>query len=87
MEFSDPCLILENVSITYEILFDTAYIKTVTLKLMTENTGLAKEELIQETNRRARYIEDLVQDRIFEYDEVAKRLFEHHRILRTSRNN
>jgi len=37
MEFSGPCLTLEDISITYEILFDTAYIKTVTLKL--KNTG------------------------------------------------
>jgi len=50
--------------------------KSCRLKQIAEANALTKEELIEELEIRSNYIEEMVRERIFDYNNVAKRLFE-----------
>ena len=49
------------------------------LKQVAEANGLTEGEIIEELRARAKYIEDMVKEHVFDYNMVSKRLFEFYR--------
>ncbi len=50
------------------------------LKQVAEANGLTLDELIAELEKRSRYIKEMVKDRVFDYGEVSKKLFEYYMV-------
>jgi len=49
------------------------------LKQVAKASGLASNELLEEIRIRARYLEEMVKDKVFDYNDVSKRLFKYYK--------